>query len=363
MKRPSRKIMGIGLFALDMIVSPAGELLSSGLGGSAGNVLAIMASLGWTSAPIANLGRDVAGLRLINEFVKLNADMRHFRQSETSLTPIIYQHQLDNSPEKTHCFSFSCPICGEKRSPKASFLSTKAADSVFLEMGKIDALYLDRATSFGVELAEKYYGSGTLIIFEPSTIGDDPELFCRALRCAHIVKYADDRLQDLANFPTNKVAVEICTMGRAGLRYRAPSLGEDWVHLAAMPAPWVIDTSGAGDWCTAGMLHHIFNENDNFKFENLDYNGLSRALRFGQVLSALNCMTLGARGLLKALPIKKITSTATFFKNALIKAELKQAAAPNAAWLASDFLRARIKENVMRSNPCIFEIDCCLAIP
>ncbi len=338
MNMPSRKILGTGLFALDMVLSPEGKLLSSGLGGSAGNVLAILATLGWSSTPIARLGDDLPGRKLVGEFLNLNADIQYFQKSANSATPVIYQHQLEGEAE-THCFSFSCPICGIKRSPKSSFLSDEIADSIFSK-NRADVLYLDRPTKLGVELAERYRDTNTLIVFEPSTVGDDTDLFYRALRCAHIVKYADDRLSDLGKFPIGDVAIEICTMGSAGLRYRGPSLGLDWVHLDAIMAPWVVDTSGAGDWCTAGMLYHLFTEQESFDIRNLEYNALSRALKFGQVLSALNCMTLGARGLTRSLSAKKITATGHYLKNALLKADATQTKAPDSSWLAYELLRS-----------------------
>lgn len=304
MIEPSRRIVGTGLFALDMILSPAGKLVSSGLGGSAGNVLAILAGLGWSSVPIARLGDDGPAQRLIDEFEYLHADTRYLHKSVASTTPIIYQQQLEDSDDKTHSFSFSCPVCGQKHSPKLSFSCDYEANSVFHDTDA-NILYLDRPTKFGVELAEQYCKTNTLIVFEPSSMGDDHELFCRALRCAHVVKYADDRLTDLENLPTQDVAVEICTMGSNGLKYRAPSLVEGWVHLSAFKAPWVVDTAGAGDWCTAGLLYHLYDENKDFDIRCLTYNALSRALRFGQALSALNCMTLGARGLVKTFSTKK----------------------------------------------------------
>lgn len=72
----------------------------------------------------------------------------------------------------------------------------------------------------------------------------------------------------------------------------------------------MIDTSGAGDWCTSGMLYYLFDKDPNCSVVNITYNRLFEALRFGQALSALNCMAIGARGLAKALPRSKINKLA-----------------------------------------------------
>lgn len=354
-------IVSVGLFALDMVVSPQGKLLSSGLGGSAGNISAILAKLGWVSTPIASFGNDGAGHYLMNEFERMNVDLRYASVTSEAVTPVIYQHQLQNTSGKTHCFSFSCPICGINKPLKSSFCSSESAESIF-SVTKANVLYIDRPTKLGVELAERYRKQGTLIVFEPSSIGSDYELFSRILRSAHIVKYADDRLADLTQFSMDEVAVEICTMGVEGLRYRAPSLNNEWMHLDAFQAPWVVDTSGAGDWCSAGMIYHLFDEDEAFDINRLSYNNLSRALRFGQSLSALNCMTLGARGLEKLLSTKKIMSTGQYLRDMLLKSQSEQVT-PDSSWLGYELIRG--SQNRKASSPSSnrnFNFACCSAL-
>ncbi|MDP3777626.1 PfkB family carbohydrate kinase [Methylotenera sp.] len=298
------KILGTGLIALDIVLDSHDRLLGYGLGGSAGNVLSILASLGWSSSPIGKLGCDLAADIIIEEFKSLNANLELIVQDYGDSTPVIYQHQIEDGNGKTHMFSFACPICGKKRpwhAPNIQFPPRELLDTV-----KPNVIYMDRATLIGIEIAEYYKNKDVLVFFEPSTVGDDTELFRRALNVADMVKYADDRLGDLETYDRSHIFVEICTMGRDGLRYRAPSLNKEWVHLDAFSAPEVVDTSGAGDWCTSGMLYHLFQSDINCTITKIDYNNLNRALRFGQALSALNCMATGARGLAKALSKSKI---------------------------------------------------------
>lgn len=328
--------MGTGLFALDIILDQEGKLLSHGMGGSAGNVLSILAGFGWDVFPIAELGDDLAGEMISQEFTALGADLRYLNKSHSSQTPVVYQQQLGQHSPKTHKFSFACPHCGEKRplkNPQTSLIEKTDFDYLIP-----DVLYLDRATELGVQLAEHYRNKNVLVVFEPSEIGRDPGLFTRALNAAHIIKYADDRLADLQSFDTNNVSVEICTMGSAGLRYRAPSIGHEWVTLDAFDAPHVVDTSGAGDWCTSGMIYHLFNEGT-LNTHLIGYNQLYNALRFGQALSALNCMTLGARGLTKAFPLRKIIHLANSLKNSRPHYELKQTIDNSRSFLETWYLR------------------------
>lgn len=307
--RPSPKILGTGLIALDIILDADRNLLSYGLGGSAGNVLSILASLGWSSSPVGRLGCDVAADIILDEFRSLKANLELIVQEHSTPTPVIYQHQLNNPGGKTHEFSFACPVCGEKRSwhsPSIQLPSREVLDAI-----RPNVVYMDRATPIGIRIAEYYKKQNALIFFEPSTVGNDPELFTQALAVADVVKYADDRLDDLEAFDRSHIFVEICTMGSDGLRFRAPSLGNDWVRLDAFSAPAIFDTSGAGDWCTSGMLHYLFDRDLNFSIGTVTYNRLNEALRFGQALSALNCMAMGARGLARSLPRSKINNLAS----------------------------------------------------
>lgn len=301
------KIVGTGLFALDMVLDPQGNLLSYGLGGSAGNVLSILAKFNWDAVPVAEIGDDTAGHILLQEFTHLNAD-KSFIQTSASHTPIVYQHMQAPGCAKTHEFSFACPHCGKKRSMNRT--QTSLSETKLKEQAPPKVFYLDRATLLGVELAEFYQHKDVLVVFEPSQIGKDPDLFQRALDAAHIVKYADDRLGDLQSFETAHITVEICTMGSQGLRYRAPSLDNDWVILNAYKAPKIIDTAGAGDWTTAGMIHYLLGDAHSIKIGAIKYNQLYKALRYGQALSALNCMTIGAQGLSKTIPLSDIKNKA-----------------------------------------------------
>lgn len=327
------KILGTGLIALDIILDADKQLLSYGLGGSAGNVLSILASLGWSSSPIGKLGCDVAGEIILEEFRSLNANLELIVQEHGIPTPVIYQHQLSNENGKTHKFSFACPVCGVKRPWHAPNIDLPAPE--ILDAVQPNVIYMDRATTLGIEIAEYYKHRNVMVFFEPSAVGDDPELFRRALAVADVVKYADDRLEDLEGYDRSHVFVEICTKGSTGLRYRAPSLGADWVELDAYRAPNIIDTSGAGDWCTSGLLYYLFKTNPHCSVANVSYNQLNEALRFGQALSALNCMAMGARGLAKALHRNKISKLA----ENLQKTKLENASALAASVEAELILR------------------------
>jgi len=290
-------IAGTGLFALDVIVRLDGSKATPSLGGSAGNVLSILGALGWGAAPVGVLGDDVAGDTIRRDFERVGADMRLLRRSMARCTPVIFQHQLDRQAAQdcaTHRFTFACPNCGGRRRPlwddDPEFADVRA------HLPPASVFYLDRPTRLGVAVAEQYASRGTVVVFEPSAVGDDVGLFVRAARAAHIVKYADERLGDLGAYHLRPDGIEIQTRGSHGLRFRSGTADRSWTYLPAFRLPFIHDTSGAGDWCTAGMLYELFGAATDAR--TIDHEALEHALAFGQVLSTLNCMTEGARGLL-----------------------------------------------------------------
>lgn len=309
MRIAAPSIVGTGLFALDVVVRLDGSVAAPSLGGSAGNVLSILGSLGWTAAPVGTIGDDPAASTICSDFQRAGADTRFLRRSLSRNTPVIYQHQLRSSGESsgpTHRFTFTCPDCGTRRRPV--WEDEPTLTSFQAELPSATVFYLDRPTRMGVLLAEDYAQRGAMVVFEPSDVGDDRELFARALRSAHVVKYADERIGHLEAFGLRAGAVEIQTRGPKGLRFRAQSLSPHWTHLGAYELPYVHDTAGAGDWCTAGFIFALFS--DRAASPLAEGETLARALAFGQALAALNCLTEGARGLLAAWPAARIIRSA-----------------------------------------------------
>jgi fructokinase len=303
-----RRVVGSGLIALDVLLNENSSTLSSALGGSAGNVLAILAHLGWSSVPVAKVGMDSAAELIRREFEDLRADVQFLVGEDHSCTPIVFQ--LPGNEEGTHRFTFSCPHCGRKRHFSYSS-DDRLGTPVLSKIKNSDVYYFDRVTSLSLKLAEDYRSRGALVMFEPSSVGNDVKAFERALSAAHLIKYADDRIVDLQAFDLSGVAIEIQTLGKKGLKFRSPSSGNSWISLSAYPAQYVADTSGAGDWCTAGMLYSLFAAAPGQSVNDFTSANLSEALRFGQALAALNCGYAGARGLARRQRAYEILEMAT----------------------------------------------------
>lgn len=260
-----------------------------------GNVLSILAFLGWESIPLVNLGRDHVGATIHRELTKLGANMRHVRLNRGLMSPLLYQ--FAGEPSEAPRYSFACPVCGQTRRFHEDLVDS-GGDEFVRCAGDSNVFFFDRVTSGSVRMAQAARAGGALVFFEPSSVSADRGLFDAAVSCAHVVKYSADRIREPLDHLLSSGFVEIQTLGARGLRFRKHSLAPDWVNLPALRAKSVADTSGAGDWCSAGFLHALFGLYGATEFRDLGYNDIYRSLRLGQSIAALSVGFIGARGMM-----------------------------------------------------------------
>lgn len=297
-ERPT--IIGTGLIALDLLVRPSSDQPSQAwTGGTCGNVLAALSYLGWDALPIARLNGDPASCFVREDLRRWGVRLDHASLAPTCATPIIVQLlRRDRRGEPSHRFSWNCPHCGSWL-PSFKPVPAKAVETLLPKLEAPRVFFMDRLSRGALKLAAWASEAGALVVFEPSG-KPDAKLLGEALQLAHIVKYAEDRIAELDafSFPESAVLVEIQTAGASGLRYRSrlPRAGTTgWRHLPALPAPRVVDTCGAGDWATAGLIAKC-GAGGRAGFEALKPAALRHALIYGQALSAWNCGFEGARG-------------------------------------------------------------------
>lgn len=273
------------------------QVVYTGIGGSTGNVLSILAFLGWESLPLVNLGRDHVGATIHREFTKLGANMRHVRLDRGLTSPMLYQ--FAGEPCGAPRYSFACPVCGQTRRFNENLVDS-GGDEFLRCAAESNVFFFDRVTTGTVRMAQAARAGGAFVFFEPSSISADRSLFDAALSCAHVVKYSADRIRESLDHRLCLGFIEIQTLGARGLRFRKYSLAPDWIELPALHTNSVADTSGAGDWCTAGFLHALFASCGGNEFGELGYNEIYRSLRLGQSIAALSVGHVGARGMMRA---------------------------------------------------------------
>lgn len=282
-----REVMGTGLIAFDHIISRGANAVSA-LGGSCGNVLTSLGLLGCLSTPVARLGRDPIGDYLVAELHAANCNVDLVSRQADLRSPVIFEH-LDPSTA-IHTFDFfEAPSYGS-RSRWVSINDEDVAAAA-ANLAKASIFYTDRVSPAIVAAMEMASRGGTIVYFEPSSRTDEG-LFRRALSASSIVKVSADRISLRELAPATSAAI-IYTRGARGMILKS---GEVSWECPAAPVHRLVDTCGAGDMVTVGVLHQLLNSE-----EGISPADLQAGMTLGAKLAALNCGFVGARGMFLAL--------------------------------------------------------------
>jgi fructokinase len=298
-KYPKPTCIGTGLVALDVVINGNPDLPPMlRAGGSCGNVLTILSYLGWKSYPFARLRDDVAAVEVLQDMGKWGVKTRLISRNGTGSTPIIVERIGTNQRGVPwHRFEWVCPNCGSWL-PKHKAVLAKDVKRDGKRLPRSQVFYFDRVAPGSLELAKIYKKRDAFIFFEPSAI-KNKECFLECLRVADIVKYSHERLGHTAELMDKvPIPLEIETLGADGLRYRLGSEGKRirrWKIMHGYPVNDLKDAAGAGDWCSAGIIH-LLGTKGKKGFKKASSKQIDNALSFGQALAALNCYYEGARG-------------------------------------------------------------------
>lgn len=290
-------IVGTGLVALDVVFrGTAQEPVRRTVGGTCGNVLSILRYLGWKAVPLARLGDDRARALVVEDLKVWGVDTSFLSLEPERPTPIVVERLVrDAAGNAVHRFSWTCPCCGAWL-PKYAPVNVGSVAEIAEELPAPTVFFFDRPSRGALKLAEAYRDTNTLIVFEPSAKGD-ADAFAPALALADVVKYSDQRFATLPKHQPKNGRLEIQTLGAQGLRFRvseARKVGV-WQKQPALRSSVVVDSAGAGDWSTAGLLKRIA-VGGREGFATLTNDEIAAALRYGQALASWNCQFEGARG-------------------------------------------------------------------
>ena len=245
--------IGAGLVVLDVIFNEDLNNPKFFAGGSCCNVLTILSYLGWKSFPVARLGTDVEGNRIIEDIKKWNVMTKFIEKDPNISSPRIFE-KIHSGKNPKHSFSLRC-IHGKWLPDRKSFL-LKSFKQIENKIPASKVYYFDRSTPSSLLLAKQQKEKGALIVFEPPKLLNDKN-FRGCLEIADIVKHCYN-LKSNKNSLNMKIPLEIQTMGEKGLRYRANILNQSkWTTLPAYPTDHLVDAAGSGDWLTAGLIYEL----------------------------------------------------------------------------------------------------------
>ena len=293
---------GVGFVAMDVVdVDVEGNRFAA-VGGSCGNVMAILAWLGWMARPIARLGGDAVGDFIREELRGLGVDVTSLIKEKEARSPIVLQRfETESDGTRTHRFSLTCPGCG-RWLPRYRPVTLAQSKSLACGGDAPNVFYFDRVSPASLRLAEMARSRGALVVFEPSSV--DVELkFQKAVDVCHVLKYSQERMGHLPDLPyAASPALIVETRGEAGLRYRWK---DHWSQLDAFPVENIVDAAGSGDWCTAMLIHRMGRMGAK-PFTRSMGPAIEAALQDGQAAAAVNCSFRGARGAMQALTLDQL---------------------------------------------------------
>jgi fructokinase len=292
-----RSAITTGYVALDVVCHDGS--VRQVAGGTAANVAANLAYLGWRSSLIGRIGDDAPGRRIAHDLDRAGVELLGRIHDTAVETPVVV-HRVT---PPNHSFAFKCPVC-ERRSPRFSPPSGDGYESgeLLAAAEPPDLVFADRMSSFSVQLLERYAGR-SLIMVEPSARGKEGPA-ARSAELADVLKWSHELTDELHGvmLEPRPGQLQIETLGAEGLRFRVG--GEGWRSSAA-PSVDPVDTAGAGDWLTAAFLDAL----PSLRIESLTRARIHAALDQAQAVAALSCLHVGARSLAD-LPLERMRADA-----------------------------------------------------
>lgn len=285
-------VMGTGFVVVDRVFSDGVER-GAWVGGSCGNVLLSLAMLGHASAPVIAIGDDPAGERIFEEFRNAGASTDFIRRASQRRSPVLVQ--VNHRDVARHVFRALSPETGRPL-PKYAPIEAMDLDAARSSLRRCSVFYADRVSPIVLEAMRVVRDGGGLVFFEPSDTRHAEE-FARAAHLATVIKASSDRIDASrlreAAWPDGFVVSTHGVEG-LGLWHRGR---ETW--YAATPAPFVADTSGAGDMLTVGMVDALLARGAAGASPVRYPSDVHDGILAGQRLAAANCAFEGARGLFR----------------------------------------------------------------
>lgn len=300
-----KTIIGSGIYMLDTILlreypewpSPrpfADRTVVEEVGGTCGNVMAILAWLGWDSRPEASLDDSPEGIKIRDDLLRYGCDCRYVTNTPgggTTLLRCTHKRAADG----THVMSVRAGSPCGSRFPKRHFLRVRDEAPAFLEgLEKAPDVYFFDDSAAGHRLiARELKKSGALVYFEPSRLESSADL--EAMEIADIMKFSGELVKDAPMPRGDQLFIQ--TLGGKGLRWSLR--GEPWEDLPPARCKVVVDWEGAGDWTTSTFIHTLFR--NGFKdIASLSAADARKALVAAQAVAAKSVGYMSSKGLINS---------------------------------------------------------------
>lgn len=300
-----KTIIGSGIYNLDTIVvrdypewprlRPFTDNVSlEEVGGTCGNVMSILAWLGWAAKPLACLDDSPEGMKITEDLKRYGCDCRHVTNTPGGGTTLLRcTHKKDQDGK--HVMSVRAGSPGGSRFPKRHFLRARDEAPAFLDaLTDTPAMFFfDDPAAGNRHIAKGLKERGSLIYFEPSKIATNADL--EAVGISDIIKFSDENIPDTSFADAYSDKLFIQTMGAKGVRFKLQD--QPWMTLNGIHAKSVVDTEGAGDWFTATLINELA-EMRMVSMEAYDRDGLVNIIGTAMGIAARSIGHMGSKGLI-----------------------------------------------------------------
>ena len=260
-----KTIIGTGQFNLDIIVVreypqwPAlrpfvdKEVLRE-VGATCGNVMCLLAAMGWQVRPVACLDDSPEGLIITEDLKRFGCDCTYVSNTPGGGTTLLRcTHKKD--ADGMHVMSVRAGSPGGSRFPKRHYLRARDEAPEFLAALEDTpaVFFFDDSAAGNRALAKGLRERGALVYFEPSRVASNADL--EAVSLSDIIKFSDENVPDVSFADAFPDKVFIQTMGPGGVKIREK--GGAWYVIEGVKNDAVVDTEGAGDTFTSAFINAL----------------------------------------------------------------------------------------------------------
>jgi len=288
--------LGVGTFPLDNLQEKNGKdvkTIYQHVGGTCGNVMSILAWMGWHTLPAARLDDSETGLLIKADLESYGCDTRFVSNTPdggTTILDIIHKTGRDGKP-KTAYMAHS-PRGG--RFVNHRFWTLKQAQALFDSLEEMpDVFFFDRCAPGNILLAQLFHERGVLVYYEPNEPVD--RNFLRAVAASDIVKFSNEKHPDVSFTEgfTDKLFIQ--TLNEKGLRFKLRA--EGWITIPPEHNPHVVDGEGAGDWTTSAFINEM-GHHHMLTFDRIHLPNTWHCLQEAQRVASESVSYIGAKGLI-----------------------------------------------------------------
>jgi fructokinase len=298
------EVICIGEALVDMLPSVPGrvrdvEAWTRCPGGAPANVAIGLARLGAKVALVGVVGNDEFGHFLCERLATEGVDVSHLRRTDEGRTGLAFV-SLTSSGERSFCFYRTQSAEGffDQRDVDAPFLT----QSRFVHVGT-NSLIKPGSRAAILDAIAAARAGGAFISCDPNlrlSMWPDPSelkaIIGKILPNCTVVKMSHEETSFVLD--TEDVETALVALQRLGVRIPVVTLAEKgaaflWegkVHMVPAPSVRVVDTTGAGDGFTAGLLYRLSRTD----LTTLTLAELTRAVTLGCNIGSTVVQALGA---------------------------------------------------------------------